>query len=330
MLVTAAIGVWPTGSLQVAATERRLALPGAATVPVAGAFPTDVWQVESSDTTEVYSNGLRIDVSFAVHNRPRAAYGVYALTGATEPVSTAQVPRGIVYHTTESHLAPFEEESNRRLKRLGRNLLDVLRSDRSYHYMIDRFGRVFRVVEESDAANHAGKSVWADDRGIYIYLNDSFLGVAFEAQTGESEAVTAAQITAARQLTEMLRSRYREILPEDCVTHAQVSVSPWNMLIANHSDWAHGFPFAALGLPDNYSIAPPSLYAFGFGYDDVFLKVAGGEPWPGIQTAEQQIASRARLEGTTEARYRSMLQHRYKDIAAVLKAEQEERDKQER
>ena len=49
--------------------------------------------------------------------------------------------------------------------------------------MIDRFGRVFRIVRESDSANHAGNSVWADQHWVYVNLNESFFGVAFEAQT---------------------------------------------------------------------------------------------------------------------------------------------------
>jgi hypothetical protein len=312
--MVALLGARPAVAPAVEAAEQRLVVPGAAAAVPA---PIEVWQVDASDSAEVYSNGLQIDLTFAVHNRARASFPIYALTGSTEPVDHRQQPRGIVYHTTESHLAPFEEESNRRLKLLARNLLDILRADRSYHYLIDRFGRVFRVVAETDAANHSGRSVWADARGIYVNLNDSFLGVAFEAQTGAAEAVTGAQITAARMLTEMLRSRYG-IVAENCITHAQVSVNPYNMLIANHADWARSFPFAAVGLPDNYSIAPASVYAFGFAYDAAFLGVAGGK-WPGLDVADRQVSERAALEGTTEIRYRSMLQHRYKNIAATLK-----------
>ena len=43
--------------------------------------------------------------------------------------------------------------------------------------MIDRFGRVFRIVHESDIANHAGLSVWGDERGAYVNLNASFLEI---------------------------------------------------------------------------------------------------------------------------------------------------------
>jgi hypothetical protein len=312
-------GPIPTGTAETFARERRLL------VPVTGwsqeAPASRVWRVESSPTSELYSNGLRIDLTFAVSNRPRAHYPVFSLGGAPASLKSGAGPIGIVYHTTESHLAPFEEDENRRLKQLARNLLEVIRRERAYHYAIDRFGRVFRVVEESDVANHAGASVWADSEGIYVNLNDSFLSVAFEGQTGAAEQVTPAQISSAKMLTEMLRSRYH-IAAENCVTHAQVSVNPSNMRIGSHTDWAAAFPFAALGLPNNYAVALPSLYAFGFDYDEVFLRATGAR-WSGLDLAEEQIRRQAGIEGTTADAYRRILQHRYKDIAAALKEQNE-------
>ncbi len=162
--------------------------------------------------------------------------------------------------------------------------------------------------------NHAGSSVWAG-RGkarSYVNLNSSFLGVAFEGQTGAAQEVTQAQILAGRLLTEMLRARY-SIAAEDCVTHAQVSVNPQNMLIGAHVDWAGQFPFASLDLPDNYALPLPSLYAFGFGSDDVFARVTGGG-WGGLRLAEAQVEQRAAAEGIAPARYRARLQQRYKNI----------------
>ena len=110
--------------------------------------------------------------------------------------------------------------------------------------------------------------------------------------------------------------------PENCVTHAQISVNPSNMHIGSHTDWAGTFPFAALGLPDNYAVALPSLYAFGFEYDDVFLRVTGAR-WKGLDLAEEQIRRQARIEATTVEGYRRILQHRYKDISTALKEQRE-------
>jgi hypothetical protein len=313
--------LWVAAGLVILTSSRpRAAVPSvmadvptkAAVIPKTG---PKVWMVERSATLESYSNGLRIDVALAVSNRPRDRYPVFPLDGSSRPARYGTQPAGIVYHTTESHLAPFEEQETGRLKLLGRYLLDVLRQQRSYHYLIDRFGRVFRVVEESDAANHAGTSVWADDNGIYVNINSSFLGVAFEGQTGAAEEVTPAQIVAARLLTEMLRARY-SIAAEDCVTHAQVSVSPQNMHIGAHVDWAAQFPFASLGLPDNYALPLPSLYAFGFESDVAFARATAGG-WTGLKLAEAQVAQRAAAEGIAPARYRARLQQRFNDVMAV-------------
>ena len=284
----------PTGTAETFAREKRLVAPAVETTPVAST--PRVWLVDKSDSTELYSNGLRIDLTFAVSNRPRNRFPIFSLTGGAEPREEGRQPVGIVYHTTESNLAPFEEQENHRLQRLGRNLMEWVRQDRSYHYVIDRFGRVYRVVEESDAANHVGTSIWADSQGVYVNLNDSFLGVSFEGQTGAVDEVTAAQVTAGKVLTEMLRSRYG-IATEDCVTHAQVSVNPQNMKIGEHTDWAAKFPFAGVGLPDNYSIPLASMYVFGFDYDSVFLR-ATGTRWRGLDLAELRVARQAASGGS--------------------------------
>ncbi len=147
--------------------------------------------------------------------------------------------------------------------------------------MIDRFGRVYRVVQESDAANHAGFSVWGDDRGVYVNLNDSFIGIAFEGASSKTDSITGGQLSAARMLTEMLVSRYN-IRPEDCVTHAQVSVNPSNMILANHKDWARAFPSSAMNLPDNYRLKVWAVEAFGFTHDEDLLAASGGKDWPGL------------------------------------------------
>jgi hypothetical protein len=271
-----------------------------------------VWRVEHSHTSDLYSNGLRIDLTSQISNRPRGQYPIFSLVGASAFSKTGSTPVGIVFHTTESLIAPFEENQNGRLKQLERNLIDLIRAERAYHYLIDRFGRVYAAVAESDAANHAGKSVWADAHGIYVNLNDSFLGIAFEAQTGATEAVTSAQIASGKALTEMLRSRYG-IAAGNCVTHAQVSVNPMNMLIGAHTDWAGDFPFAAMGLPDNYGVPLASMYAFGFQYDAVFLRSAGRR-WSGLSLAEDRVTKQAVAEGVPAARYRTMLRRRYKEI----------------
>src|SRR5487761_1638432 len=309
-----------TGTAETLAKERLLVAPDAPKTALTAEATPRVWLVDRSESSELYSNGLRIYLRFAVSNRPRRPFPIFSTGGIRQGEGNA--PVGIVYHTTESNIAPFEEKENRQLQVSGRSAIDVVRQERAYHYQIDRFGRVFRVVQESDAANHAGASVWADARGVYVNLNDSFLGVSGEGQTSAADAITPAPITSAKVLTEMLRSRYA-IPAENCVTHAQVSVNPQNMHIGAHTDWAGNFPFAEVGLPDNYAIPLPSLYVFGFDYDSVFLQAAGAR-WKGLDLALDRIERQAAAQGMPPARYRAILRHRYKDIDRGFKGKQKE------
>jgi hypothetical protein len=283
--------------------------------------PSSVWQVEKSLGSEVYSNGLRIDTRFQVASHPRS-YLAFPTSRAGSRVPTRRsMPAGIVFHTTESPQAPFEAGETSVLKRLGESLLDYVRRKGAYHYLIDRFGRVYRVVAESDAANHAGYSVWADDDWLYLNLNESFLGVSFEAQTpgGQSaEVVSPAQVRSAGMLTEMLRSIY-QIPAGNCVTHAQVSVNPSNMQMGYHTDWATGFPFAALGLPDNYARALPSLWIFGFEYDPRLFGSLDNRISAGVGLAEQDFLRAAAAAGLQPAAYRKTLQQRYREYLAEVR-----------
>jgi hypothetical protein len=224
-------------------------------------------------------------------------------------------PAGIVFHSTESDAAPFEERHNSSLKRLGKLLLDYVREKRAYHFLVDRFGRVYRVVEESDAAHHAGYSVWADADWLYLYLNTSFLSVAFESQRG---GMTPAQLRSGRMLTEMLRSKYH-IAETNCVTHAQVSVNPGNMRIGYHTDWAADFPFAQMGLPNNYSHPLPALYLLGFDYDSTYLEASGGMLRQALSTSEQMVRDQGLLRGISASHYKEFLRQRYRNKTAALK-----------
>ena len=160
----------------------------------------NIWPVEQTSEYDLYSNGLRIENRLAISNEPRSYRSIARGSGVIGPLRTR--PAGIVFHTSESDQAPFEREQKRILKRLGQELLLYVRNNRSYHFVIDRFGRVNRIVVESDAAFHAGHSVWADSKWLYLDLNDGFLGVAFEARMQADQAViTEAQLRAATALT---------------------------------------------------------------------------------------------------------------------------------
>jgi len=270
---------WPALEVSRSASGLFAVVPVVSAKTAAAESLPNVWLLESQGTAEVWSNGLRIERRFEIANEPRS-YEAYPIGREANPVVMAATA-GILYHTTESHLAPMEEQQNRRLKIIGEALLGMVRDNRSYHYVIDRFGRVWRVVQETDAANHAGNSIWADSKYSYLNLNRSFLGISVETQTasqGEETPATPAQIHSLKVLTEMLRSKYR-IAVSNCVTHAQVSVNPGNNQVGYHYDWADRFPYAGAGLPDNYSAAVPAIWLFGFTYDPSLVTVTGARYW---------------------------------------------------
>jgi hypothetical protein len=280
----------------------------------------DVWLVEETPEYQLYSNGLRLENEHLTTNTHRF-YQVLDRDHSMQPsLVWSSQPAGIVFHTTESPTASFTPAENDALRRFSDGLLTVVRKRQSYNFVIDRFGRVFRVVEELDAANHAGNSIWAYRRHAWLNLNNSFLGVAFEASTplGGVAHLTPAQVYSGRLLTQLLRARYR-IPAENCVTHAQVSVNPDNMRIGYHTDGAAGFPFRELGLPNNYELALPSLTEFGFEYDDTFRAAMGASTWNGIIASERQLERAAARSRTGAEEHRTKLRERYRRLYATLK-----------
>jgi len=130
--------------------------------------------------------------------------------------------------------------------------------------------------------------------------------------------VNEAQVHAAKVLTEMLRSKYN-LAAESCVTHAQVSVNPENMRIGWHTDWGAGFPFLAVGLPDNYEQPNPALWLFGFVYDGVYMKATSPELWKGLALAEERMRESAAERTLTLAAYRKLLRQRYRATLVALR-----------
>ncbi|MCC7175383.1 MAG: N-acetylmuramoyl-L-alanine amidase [Bryobacterales bacterium] len=277
-----------------------------------------VWLVDRTEQFETYSNGLRIESLPAVSTHPRRYAALAAHAGGGAPAIHTE-PVGIVFHTTETQMVDFEEPKTAALKRIGRNLLEYVLAHRSYHFVVDRFGRVHRVVAESDAANHAGWSVWADGERVYVKLNESFLAVAFETRSpaaGSESSLNSAQIHAGRVLVEMLRSRYG-IPASNCVTHAQVSVNPRNLRIGYHTDWSEGFPFRSLGLPDNYALPPASMLLYGFEADGL-RRASGVER--GVLEAEARLWREARERRMPLAEYRRELRSRWREAISELES----------
>jgi hypothetical protein len=290
--------------------------PPATRRAVNGASP-DVWLVEKKAELETYSNGLQIDGRFTTgtHHRSYLAFP----TNGKPPVSREE-PVGIVFHTTESPQAPFEPSANGTLKRIGESLLEYVRRKQAYNFVIDRFGRVFRVVPEDDAANHSGHSAWADRDWSYINLNESFIAIAFEAASprpAHDAQINPAQVRSAGILLEWLRGHYH-IAATNCIVHAQVSVNPSAMLVGVHVDWAAGFPFEEIGLPDNYALPLPAVWAYGFDCDANFMAKAGSEMRAGIEGARAILAAKAAESGLTPEQYGKRLRQRYRAMSAAV------------
>lgn len=329
----AALGIAAFALLPKLSSTTRKATPAAsvqaASAAVANTRPAplpDVWQVEKTPTYEVYSNGLRIETEGVISEVPRR----YIALDRKHPEDWKRAglltnfrtdPVGIVFHTTESDVLPFQREHSQNLKRAGENVLAYVRNIRAYHYLIDRFGRVHRALAEEGIANHAGWSIWADSSSVYINLNQSFLAIAFEAQTRPqdgSETITDAQLHAGRVLTGMLRAKYK-IRGENCTTHAQVSVNPSNWLIGAHTDWATHFPYEEMGLPDNYSTPIPAITEFGFSYDPGYIQVSEARLWKGLLFADDELRKAANAQKLKVSPYKVILNQRFTETIAALK-----------
>ena len=276
--------------------------------PLDGLPPQGVWLVDSGDDWELYSNGLRIDTTYAVAGEPRR-YRAFSLDG--EMGAVLHQPSGLVYHTSESDIWPLQESYNEKLRDSSQNLLRYLRRRQVYHYLVDRFGQAFRVVEEADRAHHAGMSIWRTGERVWLNLNGPTIGICFETrwEGGRALPITRAQLEAGRRLTDYLRDKW-SMAPDMCVTHGLISVNARRHLIGHHVDWARGFPFDAFGLPDLYDRPAPAVALFGFDYDEQFLEVMG-EPWPGVLDAERELADEAERTGRTVEDVRKERSQRY-------------------
>lgn len=288
----------------------------------AGLSLDKVWLAEQGEGYEFYSNGARVLTEMETDgpNRNFYRFNLDALAAGEDEAEPLARPVGIVYHVSESDLLPFAGGYNKSLQNHSRALLEYARTNRLYNYVIDRFGRTYRIVRDESAASHAGHSLWGDDRSVYVNLSASFIGVCFEGKSGNGSAVGAdgineAQIYAARVLTAVLRSKY-EIDDANCVTHGLVSVNPSNRLMGYHTDWVSAFPFGALGLTNKYETTLSAVSRLGMGYDSAYVAAAGGMKWPGLERADSELREAAARHGVrveVERRELSRLfQHAFK------------------
>jgi hypothetical protein len=282
-------------------TERSQTGSGAAqtfaAIAGSGTTPDKVWLAEQGDGYDFYSNGARVLTEFETEGVRRRFYRftVEDLTTGDGDGELLSQPVGIVYHISESDLLPFTDRYNSSLNIQSRALLEYSRSHRLYNYVIDRFGRTYRIVTDEFAANHAGNSIWSDGGSVYVNLSAGFVGICLEGRG--TEAINEAQVYAARVLTAVVRSKYG-IDDANCVTHGLVSVNPSNRLMGYHTDWVSDFPFEALGLSNKYEVELGAVSRLGFGYDKAYVAAAGGK-WPGLAKADNALAETAERNGVT-------------------------------
>lgn len=303
-----------------------------------------IWLVERRGDTEFYSNRLQIITSATVKNIPRSYFRFPKDRGkAPDEAMPTNAVAGLLYHTSESDLFPLLPEMNQSIKKYSRWLVRYTGKNHSYHYLIDRFGRVFRIVHEDHVAFHAGNAVWADRDWLYLNLNHAFLGICFEGRDydrntpakggkknrempnlslSKGATLNEAQLKSGRELSDWLRVKYR-IPQQNCVTHGLASVNPRKRLIGYHLDLSTGFPFKRFRLSDKNLEALPAITEFGFSYDNYFLKVFDGKLWPGIHLSEAILRKRAQEARLPLHGYRKLLVGKFRVLFDWQKNRQE-------
>lgn len=109
--------------------------------------------------------------------------------------------RYLVLHTTEGG----ESSSLRKLRRRG-----------EAHYLVNRQGKVYRIIDKDKIATHAGRSMWEGRRNVDNY------SIGIEVVGYHNKDLTKSQYEALRELIRQLQSLYK-IADKDVVTHSMVA-----------------------------------------------------------------------------------------------------------
>jgi hypothetical protein len=91
------------------------------------------------------------------------------------------------------------------------------------------------------------------------------------------------------------------------------------MRMGLHVDWASGFPFEELGLTDNYALALPSLWAYGFDYDASFPANRGERIEAGVEAAAAIFRRKTAAAGLRPAAYKMELRLHYREMLAEVR-----------
>ncbi len=109
--------------------------------------------------------------------------------------------RYLVLHTTEGG----ETSSLRKLRKRG-----------EAHYLVNRRGKVYRIIDKNKIATHAGRSMWEGRRNVDNY------SIGVEVVGYHNKELTSRQYTALRELIRQLQSLYK-IPDKNVVTHSMVA-----------------------------------------------------------------------------------------------------------
>lgn len=142
-----------------------------------------------------------------------AAAGLLLVSGASAlSISSDYSPRNrarekrrktefIILHTTE---APAD------------SALEKLKRNGEAHYLVDRRGHTYRIIDRKRIAYHAGRSMWDGKTNLDLW------SIGIEIEGYHNRDITSAQYEAVRELLRQLQRMYR-IPDERVLTHSMVA-----------------------------------------------------------------------------------------------------------
>jgi N-acetylmuramoyl-L-alanine amidase len=205
----------------------------------------------------------------------------------------------IVLHTTEGE----EEGSLRKITRYG-----------EAHYVVSYSGTVYRIIDKSKIAKHAGRSMWEGRSAIDNY------SIGIEVVGYHNKHIRDAQYEALRELLRQLKSLYR-IPDQDVLTHSMVAYGRPNRFHDNNHRGRKrcGMIFAdpevraRLGLqskPDHdadvdagrLKVADAALYHYLFaGKPQATLVASAGKPVAPAPSVVEPPAEPSKIDGNWTA-----------------------------
>ena len=113
----------------------------------------------------------------------------------------------------------------------------------SSHYLIDEDGKIFELVDENDAAYHAGVSYWRGVEG----LNQTSIGIEFINSAPFEKKFEIAQMHAGLELCKYLIAKY-QIKAEQVVGHSDIAYNKETGMPDRKQDPSHLFDWQFLTL----------------------------------------------------------------------------------